>query len=247
MTGCAHRINISPDVTMMSRGSKADIIPAKVGYYFPEGARTKEVITPGGGGDRVSYMPYKDIEAALEKMLGNVFKDVSRLDSIEDTELSRKSVDLFASIDIQSNSSSPSPFTWPPTWFSVDISSKWNDRAGNIVDKIAVTGEGKAEFSEFVGNHGLAGRRAAFDALAKMQNALLESSKIKNNASGVAANLQNTANNNIATLASGKEAGQEVAKTDIESKLKRLNDLYAQGLITKAELAAKRLEVLNAL
>ncbi len=247
-SGCAHKINIDPDVTMISRGSSADILPAKIGYHFPAGAREKEVITPGGGGDRVAYNPYRDIEAAFEKMLRNIFRDVSRLETTEDAELDRKSIDLVASIDIQTNSSSPSPFTWPPTWFSVDLTSKLNDRAGNIVDKISVTGEGKAEFPEFAGNHGLAGKRASFEALAKMQSELLESSKIKNNIRFAMSQDSKRRLEQGAIAADGvKDAGQKSTAADIESKLKRLNDLYLQGLITKTELSAKRLEILNSL
>jgi hypothetical protein len=36
-----------------------------VGYYISEEQRAQEVITPGGGGDRVSYFSYRDRETAL--------------------------------------------------------------------------------------------------------------------------------------------------------------------------------------
>ena len=247
-TGCAHRIEISPDVSIAARGGKNELIPAKVGYYFPSGSRGKEIVTPGGGGDRVVYKPYDEMDVPFSKILGSIFKNVYRLESISDSELQKNSIDYIFSVDLQTNSSSSSAFTWPPTWFSVAISSKINDRAGNIVDSISVTGEGQAEFPEFVGDRGLAGRRASLDALVKMQDAIIDSSKIKNSVnnrnngtteilSDVNSPLLHSSNNNISRQ----------SNIDVAAKLKMLNNLYEQGLITKIELSAKRSKVLEGL
>ena len=179
ITGCAHQITISPDVPMSNRGNGVDKISKNVGYYFAPSSREKEVITPGGGGDRVRYNPYNDIEAAFVEMLGNVFKSVTALKSGNDSEISKNSIDYLILLDISTNSSSPSSFTWPPTWFGVNLTSKVSDSTGNNLTSLSVSGDGKAEFGEFFGNQGIAGRRASVDALSKMQNALLKAPELR--------------------------------------------------------------------
>ncbi|MBI3147298.1 MAG: hypothetical protein HYZ17_02145 [Betaproteobacteria bacterium] len=73
---------------------------------------------------------------------------------------------------ITTNSSSPSPFTWPPTKFSVHLACEVMDANGALVVKPSVVGEGRAEFSEFKRDFSLSGKRAAEDALLRMGEAL---------------------------------------------------------------------------
>lgn len=252
ITGCAHKIAIGPDISMISRGGSAELIPAKVGYYFPQGAREKEVITPGGGGDRVRYKPYADIETAFSKMLGNIFKDVTALESGNESEIAKNSIDYVVSLEILTNSSSASAFTWPPTWFSVNLASRINDSAGKNITNVSVTGEGKAEFGEFIADKGLSGKRAAFDALAKMQNALIDTEKFKTatmHASQPIKTAIKTKENSAPekSLLKAPEKNDVAPQSDTASKLKKLNDLYSQGLITKDELAERRSKILDSL
>ena len=44
------------------------------------------VVTPGGGGDKISYQPYRDIETAFYKMLTNVFGNVTKLKTPKDAD-----------------------------------------------------------------------------------------------------------------------------------------------------------------
>jgi hypothetical protein len=59
-------------------------------------------------------------------------------------------------------------FTWPPTKFSIELVSTASDSEGNFLAGLKVTGQGEASFSEFKQDFGLAGRRAAQDALEKL-------------------------------------------------------------------------------
>ena len=231
LTGCAHPIAIAPDVSMISRGNNPDLSPAKVGYYFPPDSG-QAVITPGGGGDRVQYVPYVQLEPAFKKMLGNVFQSATPMTNGSAEEVAQKGVDYVIPLKITTDSSSPSPFTWPPTWFSVRLDSDVRDAAGRPVATLSVTGEGKAEFNEFARNHGLSGQRASFDALAKMQNALLSVPQFKN-----------TVKQELGTA----KTAATVAPKDSVDTLQKLNNLYDQGLITKEEFAEKRAKVLEGL
>lgn len=259
-TGCAHHIDITPDISMIKRSDNADKISGNVGYYFSQSSKEKEVITPAGGGDRVRYKPYSDIEMAFSKMLGNVFKKVTVLESANVAEIKEKSVDYLIFLDISTNSSSPSPFTWPPTWFSVDLESTISDTVGNNLTNISVNGEGNASYSEFLFSHGIAGKRANIDALLKMQTSLINSqelrtSKKQENVSN--AQLVSTYKINTETISEVKTPevkipiNNEVEKININQqndttgRLKKLQELHVLGLITSEEFNSKRSKIID--
>src|SRR3990172_12617983 len=104
ITGCAHPIVISPDISKIERDSGMQVIPKNVGYYILED-REKEVTTPGGGGDKIRYKPYKDIETGFYKMLSNVFKNVSALKADKDLEISKNDINYIISLEVSTNSS----------------------------------------------------------------------------------------------------------------------------------------------
>ena len=180
ITGCAHSIAISPDISKIERDSKIAPIEKNTGYYIAPEVRDKNVTTPGGGGDLVSYFPYKDIEAGFYTMLENVFKEVTKLKSPTDMEtISRLSIAYIIIPEISTDSSSQSSFTWPPTQFIVNLTCTITDINGKEVIKPAVTGEGLAEYDEFKSDFSLAGKRAARDALLKMQTILMTSPELR--------------------------------------------------------------------
>lgn len=181
LTGCAHNITISPDIAKIERSTNAQPINKSVGYYIPVASRDLSVTTPGGGGDKVSYKPYKDIETAFYKMLSGVFKSVTVLNTPSDADaISKNGLSYVFIPTLTTNSSSSSPFTWPPTQFNMELTCDISDNTGKQVATKSVTGEGKAEFAEFKSEFGLSGKRATEDALQKMQKLLLESSELKN-------------------------------------------------------------------
>jgi hypothetical protein len=234
ITGCAHTIVISPDLSKIERDRSAQPIQNNVGYYIL-GDREKEVVTPGGGGDKVSYKPYKDLEAGFHTMLNNVFKKVYALKSDKDAEISKSDLSYIIALEVTTNSSSPSSFTWPPTIFDVTLNCNIKDQAGRDITNLTVTGDGRAEYDEFKSDFALAGKRAAQDALIKMQRALLDSSVLREGFSKV----EDPKNNTIQhgeyqkSQSAAKAITQPSVAESSEKKLKELKRLYDAGLISK--------------
>jgi hypothetical protein len=181
LSGCAHPILIGPDNTKLpTTSSSLSPKTLSVGYFISDADRARRVITPGGGGDKVEYAPYKDLEPGLFRVLGNVFTDVHVLKSPDDKAyIVAKGIKLILRPTINTNSSSPSPFTWPPTNFEVLIDVQAVDAAGTTVWKTTVSGKGQAEFSEFKSDFGLAAKRASEAALTNLQAALVASPMVR--------------------------------------------------------------------
>ncbi len=172
LTACAHPISIAPDLSRI-QAPPSPRFAAKAGYHISEQERALEVTTPGGGGDKVRYFPYRELEAGLYMVLGNAFSSVTRLDAPSDAQALRdKGVAWVVRPRITTNSSSESMFTWPPTSFVVELECAISDPAGTEVARTRVTGFGNATFNEFVGDFGLAGKRASTDAMIKLGEAL---------------------------------------------------------------------------
>jgi len=176
LTGCAHNVTIAPALTVIERPADAKAKhPINVGYYIPESLRAQQVTTPGGGGDKVTSVPYRDIEPGLYKMLSNVFNGVTSLKNPADQEaIAKNGISLVITPQITPNSSSSSMLTWPPTDFSIELQCTIADATGKVIDTRKVTGTGQADFAAFKSELGLSGRLAAQDALLKMQASLLE-------------------------------------------------------------------------
>lgn len=217
LAGCAHPIVISPDIAKIERAPGTKVIEKNVGYYVT-GDREKDVITAGGGGDKVKYKPYKDIETGFYKMLSNVFAKVSALKSESDPSIALNEVNYVISLDVSTNSSSSSMFTWPPTDFGVNLTCNIKDATGKEITSLQAIGVGKAEFNEFVSDYSLSAKRASQDALLKMQAAMLNSPELR-------AGLSDTARDTIP---------QSSAQSSIshEEKLKELKQMHEAGLIS---------------
>lgn len=177
--GCAHPITMNPDISAI----KADgitRIDKKVGYHIWDAKKAIEVTTPGGGGDKVRYFPYRDIEPGFYKALSEVFRDVSKIkDPLDKNEIRSSAISLLIVPEINTTSSSPSSFTWPPTQFGVTLLCTVTDADGKPVFKLSVSGEGKAEYDEFKTNFSLAAVRATNDALSKLIKALGNASELR--------------------------------------------------------------------
>ena len=61
LAGCAHPISLSPDLARVTSAT-ATKIDKKAGLSLADADRSREVTTPGGGGDKLSYFPYRDLE-----------------------------------------------------------------------------------------------------------------------------------------------------------------------------------------
>jgi hypothetical protein len=172
--GCAHSIVITPDASKLPAASKQSA--NKVGYFISNEERARRVVTPGGGGDKVEYAPYKELESGIYRVLNNVFASVEQLKSENDVAyIAEKKINFVFRPTITTNSSSSSVFTWPPTDFEVTIEIKATDNAGKVVWQDKATGRGKAEFSEFKSDFSLSAKRASEAVLVDLQKKLLAS------------------------------------------------------------------------
>lgn len=168
LSGCAHQIVITPDLSQIDR---KDVVPIDktVGYYISSADREKKVTTPGGGGDKVTYSPYKELEPMIQKILYNQFKDVKRLNAANDAkEILDNKISYVFVPTITTNSSSKSAFTWPPTDFTVTLACTATDQNGNKVWQQEFKEDGQAPFSEFKNNFSLSAQRASQAVAAKM-------------------------------------------------------------------------------
>lgn len=171
--GCAHPISLNADLSKL-QGSTETKSPAKVGLVFPDELRKREITTPGGGGDKVRYFPYRDLEAGVYSVLSERFTGVSTLASPADAKVQADGLSYLITPTITTTSFSPSIVTWPPTVFTVEVACKVSDPTDKPVTEIRVQGEGRAEFDEFKGDFSLAAKRAADEALRKLLKALQE-------------------------------------------------------------------------
>lgn len=173
--GCAHPMIISSDVAAIVPTAGATVIPKNVGLYISAENRAKQVTTPGGGGDKVTYKPYADMETGIYKMLSNVFQSVTVLSAPNDSAaIAKNSLSFVVTPEITTSSSSSGTFTWMATDFTVQLTCKITDSSGQSVTSLSSTGQGHAEFAELKSNFSLAGQKASQEALQKMQGFLVQ-------------------------------------------------------------------------
>ncbi|WP_454764285.1 hypothetical protein [Cupriavidus campinensis] len=174
LTGCAHPILIATEKSTPAAPA-AKKLDRNIGFVIPDTLLTKEVITPGGGGDKVSYLPYRDLEFPLYGTLSNVFANATKLKAADDrAAIEKAQVSYILTPEITTDSSSDSALTWPPTRFTVNLTCTVTDLNGKVVLKKVVTGQGNAEFSEFKSNFSLSAQRASEDMLRNLQKTLSE-------------------------------------------------------------------------
>lgn len=170
-TGCAHPISLTPPIDKITGAGKGKI-DRKVGLAMSDADRGREVTTPGGGGDKVSYFPYRDLESGLYVALSESFAQVSRVSGAADPKVKAEGLHYLVTPTIATTSYSPSLLTWPPTVFTVELSCRISDAEGKAVTDLRVMGEGRAEFEMFKSDPSLAARLASQDALRKLIDAI---------------------------------------------------------------------------
>lgn len=175
VTACAHPISLSPNnpSTLLASGPR---IERKVGLVLGAEDRQREVTSAGGGGDKLSYFPYRDLETGIYQALSQSFSDVSKVSGPTDPLVKSEGLSYVVKPSIATTSWSQSLLTWPPTLFTVELVCPFIDSNGQTVTEIRVQGEGRAEFDEFKSDFSLAARRASEDALKKLIQAIADSS-----------------------------------------------------------------------
>ena len=180
LTGCAHPIQLTPSAGPAASGQAR--IPKSVAFYISAEDKAKEVIGPGGGGDKVSYFPYRDLEPSFYKALGEVFTDVTKLSDPKDSAtLAARNVVLVITPTINTVSYSDGILTWPPTQFTVEFDCRVADAQGQAVAQIKASGQGAATFAEFTAarDFSLAARRASELAVNNLIKALASSEALR--------------------------------------------------------------------
>jgi hypothetical protein len=173
--GCAHPISLAADTgSIVGSAAGAVKVDRKVAVAVSDEQKKREVTTPGGGGDKVSYFPYRDLETGLYVALSERFTSVSRVASVSDPKVRADGITLIMVPDIGTTSFSPSIVTWPPTVFTITLDCTLKDANDKTVAQFKVQGEGRAEFDEFKADHSLSAKRAAQDVLKKLVAALGE-------------------------------------------------------------------------
>jgi hypothetical protein len=177
--GCAHPMIIKPEMEKLSAAPQSSKIAKNVGLYIAAPNREKEVTTPGGGGDKVRYKPYADLESGLYKVLGDVFQDVTLLKATNDEAVAKRSLVYIIEPEVTTTSSSSGVFTWMATDFTVQLTCKVTDPTGQVIGTVSSSGTGHAVFDELKSNFSLAGQRASEDALVKLRGALLQAPELR--------------------------------------------------------------------
>jgi hypothetical protein len=173
LTGCAHPISLSTDASRLM-GSGQVKVDRKVGLVVTDDQRKQEVVAPGGGGDKVSYLPYRDLEPGLYVVLSESFASVARISGPNDPKIAAEGLNVLVVPVVSTTSFSPSIVTWPPTVFTVELNLSFNDLQNKPVAQVRVQGEGRAEFDEFKSDQSLSAKRAVEDALKKLLKAVSE-------------------------------------------------------------------------
>lgn len=178
LVACAHPISLEP--AKLPQRAESGLVAKKVAYAISDADKAREVTTPGGGGDKVSYFPYRDMERALRAALRAVYQDVSAVKSASDLAAVKEiGASYVFTPEITTTSSSPSPFTWPPTKFSTEVSCTVTDANGVMVARVRANGEGAAEFEEFKSDFSLSARRAVGDVAEKLAAEIRNNEKLR--------------------------------------------------------------------
>lgn len=180
LAACSHTIQISPAPEAFDGTSVASKSTHNVGYYISPENRLVKVTTPGGGGDKVTYQPYRDTEATLHLALSKLFTKVYSMPAADDKAfLAEKNISYVIVPKIVTNSSSSSAITWPPTSFTMSLTCIALDAEGKEIWQDSVTGEGKAEFDEFKKDFSLSARRASEEAFKKLMHKIAASELVQ--------------------------------------------------------------------
>lgn len=172
--GCAHPISLTADAGKLVGTAKVTKTDRKVGLVVTDDQKKLELQTPGGGGDKVSYFPYRDLESGMYVALSESFSSVSRVSSLSDPKAKAEGLSLMFVPDVATTSYSPSLLTWPPTVFTITLGMDIKDANNVTLKKVQVQGEGRAEFDEFKSDFSLSAKRAAEDAMKKLIKAIAD-------------------------------------------------------------------------
>lgn len=172
LAGCAHPVKITPDPIPATDRSR--LIDKKVGYQITAAQRALRTTTPGGGGDKISYYLYRDLEPGLFDTLASVFGAVYVVPETGANEfIVAKALSFVFTPEFQSESSSNNFLLWNPTDFTLRLYAKAVDPSGKKVWSREFVGHGKTSAGGSLVETPAA-QMAATDVFKQLQQALLE-------------------------------------------------------------------------
>jgi len=166
ISGCSHNITLSPDYGETEIiNQEMNLEPPKnfsVAYYISPENKKSIVTTPGGGGDSITYTPYKDLNGVIYNALTAHFSDVYSLKSLDNKKfIKKKEIRYIFTPTIKTDSYSDSSFTWPPTQFSIELKTEAVDTNNEVIWSKTIEEEGHAEYDDFKSDFSLTAKRAS--------------------------------------------------------------------------------------
>ena len=173
LAACAHPVKITPPaLTLVS--DPAVRIDRAVGYLITDQQRATQVTTKGGGGDKISYTPYRDLESGLYQTLSSVFSSVYVVPGAgSDAFIADKHLTFVFVPVIATESSSTNVMLWNPTDFTVHLHVVANDASGKMVWSRDFTGKARSAAGQSLVEN-LPAQQAAADVFGQLQKALIE-------------------------------------------------------------------------
>jgi hypothetical protein len=172
LSGCVHDISVAPELSKITK-ERPVTIDRSVAYYIPPHEYELSVTTPGGNNDTLRYKPYKESEPALRKVLENVFTEVHRIDSLEDTKINKHKIRFIFIPQIETLSHSNSNVDWQPTKFTFILKVKFLTADKKPFYESYAQGKGIANFGRYQENPAYAVEIASRSALLQFQDEII--------------------------------------------------------------------------
>ena len=168
-----HDISVAPELSKLKK-VRPVTIHRTVAYYIPPEQYALQVTTPGGNNDELRYRPYQESEAALEKVLGNVFTEVHRIDSLDDPKIDEQQIRFIFVPQIETMSYSNSNVDWQPTKFSFVLKVKFLTADKKMFYESHAQGKGIANFGRYPENPAYAVEIASRSAFLQLQDEIID-------------------------------------------------------------------------
>jgi hypothetical protein len=172
-SGCVHDISVAPELSRIKK-ERPVTIHRSVAYYISPEQYDLQVTTPGGNNDELRYSPYKESEAALKKVLENIFTEVHRIDSLDDPKINEHRIRFIFIPQIETMSYSNSNVDWQPTKFNFILKVKFltADNKETFHESYA-QGKGIANFGRYQDNPAYAVEIASRSAFLQFQDEVI--------------------------------------------------------------------------